>query len=145
MKRAILLAAAVALLGAVIPAPTPGQQPKVQKIMTDKLKHSQTLLAGIATADYQKITFSAEELIQLTKKEEWHVIKTPKYELYSNEFHRAAESVIQKAKAKNIDGVTLAYFEMTMSCVRCHQYVREVRDARAPGKMPRETVVLPTP
>ena len=34
-----------------------------------------------------------------------------------------------KAKAKNIEGVTLAYFEMTMSCVRCHTYVREIRDA----------------
>jgi cytochrome c556 len=103
---------------------------KVGKIMQEKLKHSQKLLEGIAIADYDKVSRSAEELILLSKTEEWHVIKTPKYEMHSNEFRRAAELVIQKAKAKNLDGVTLAYFELTMSCVRCHQYVREVRDAR---------------
>jgi hypothetical protein len=61
------------------------------------------------------------------------VYKTPKYELQSNEFRRAAENVVAKAKLRNIDGVTLAYFELTMSCVRCHGYVREIRDARLPG------------
>jgi len=106
---------------------------KVSKIMQEKLKNSQKVLEGIALGDYDKITRSAEELIQLTKLEEWHVIKTPRYEMHSNEFCRAAELVIQKAKAKNLDGVTLAYFELTMSCVRCHQYVREVKDAGLPS------------
>jgi len=111
---------------------------KVAKIMQEKLKNAQKILEGIALADYGKITHSAEELIQLTKTEEWYVLKTPRYEMHSNEFARTAEVIIQKAKNKNLDGVTLAYFEMTMSCVRCHQYVREIRDARAPG---RETFV----
>jgi len=132
MKRVILLLFGLALIGLCAPATTPAQQPKIFKIMTEKLKASQDLLAGIATEDFNKITRSAEELIQLTKKEEWHVLKTPKYEMHSNEFRRTAEVIIAKAKAKNLDGVTLAYFEMTMSCVRCHKYVREVRDARVP-------------
>jgi cytochrome c556 len=104
---------------------------KTAKIMQEKLKTSQKLLEGIALADYDKITRSAEELIQLSKTAEWHVYQTPKYEMYSNEFRRAAENVIDKSKAKNIDGVTLSYFELTMSCVRCHTYVREVRDTTA--------------
>jgi len=106
---------------------------KVSKIMQEKLKNSQKILEAIALADYDKIGRSAAELIQLTKMEEWYVIKTPRYETHSNEFVRATELVIQKAKAKNLDGVTLAYFELTMSCVRCHQYVREVRDASLPS------------
>jgi cytochrome c556 len=110
------------------------QQGKVKKIMEDKLKNSQKILEGIALNDYDKISRSAAELIQLTKTEEWHVVKTPRYEMHSNEFQRTAELIIQKAKNKNIDGVTLAYFEMTMSCVRCHQYVREVRDASLPDR-----------
>ena len=28
------------------------------------------------------------------------------------------------------DGVALAYVEMTLSCVKCHQHTRELRDAR---------------
>jgi hypothetical protein len=102
-------------------------------LMKEKLKASQKLLEGIALADFSKINANAEELIQLTKTEEWMVYKTPKYEMHSNEFRRAAENVVAKAKLRNIDGVTLAYFELTMSCVRCHSYVREIRDARLPG------------
>ena len=52
--------------------------------------------------------------------------------MHSNEFRRAAETIVQKAKDKNLDGVALAYLDMTMTCIRCHRYVREVRDARLP-------------
>ncbi len=130
MRRFFPLVLGLLLLGLCAPAATPAPQPKVNKIMMEKLKSSQALLAGIATSDFNRISSNADELIQLTKREEWQVIKTPRYVMYSNEFRRTAENIIQKAKAKNIDGVTLAYFEMTMSCVRCHQYVREVREAR---------------
>ncbi len=133
MKHFILAMAFLTLLSGDAlqgQAPQPGG---VKRLMADKLKYAKTLLEGIALADYDRITRSAEELIQLSKTAEWMVVRTPKYELHSNEFRRAAESIIQKAKAKNIDGVTLGYFELTMSCVRCHSYVREVRDARLPA------------
>jgi hypothetical protein len=134
MKK-FLLFGAVCLLALIGQAPAPSQTPgkKVEKLMTAKLKHSQTLLEGIAIGDFKKITASAEELIQLTKTEEWLMHKTPRYEMHSNEFQRAAEMLIRKAKDKNMDGTTLAFFEMTMSCVRCHQHVREIRDARGPN------------
>ena len=102
------------------------------KLMIEKLQNSQKLLEGIAMADFKKITRSAEELLTLTKTEEWFMRKTARYELHSNEFRRALETLTQKAKEKNLDGTTLAFFEMTMSCVRCHQYVREIRESRAP-------------
>lgn len=106
---------------------------KTGQIMKAKLKHSQLLLEGIALADYIKIARNAEDLYELSKAEEWYQIKTAKYEMFTNEFQRTTENIIAKAKAKNIDGVTLAYFEMTMSCVRCHSYMREIRDARLPA------------
>jgi len=106
--------------------------PGVARLMKDKLKHAQVLMEGMALADYGKIRRSADELIQLSKTEDWMVLKTPRYEVYSNEFRRSVETIYQKAKDQNIDGVALAYVDMTLSCVRCHQYVREVRQARAP-------------
>ena len=30
-----------------------------------------------------------------------------------------------KAKAKNLDGATLAYVRLTMNCIECHKYVRD--------------------
>jgi hypothetical protein len=108
------------------------QSNNLGKIMMEKLNNSKMLLEGIALGDFGKISRSADNLIQLSKTAEWFVYKTPRYEVHSNEFRRAAENILQKARDKNLDGVTLAYFELTMGCVRCHQYVREVRDARAP-------------
>ena len=122
--------------GGQAPAPSQTSGKKVEKLMALKLLNSQKLLEGIAIGDFKKITASAEELIVLTKTEEWLMHKTPRYEMHSNEFQRAAETLIRKAKDKNMDGTTLAFFEMTMSCVRCHQYVREIRDARLPNLPP---------
>jgi len=104
-------------------------------LMQKKLKNAQLVLEGVAIADFGKITRGAETLIQISKTAEWRVIGSPRYDMHSNEFRRAAENLIQKAKDKNIDGAAFAYVELTMSCVRCHQYVRDTRDARLPGRM----------
>jgi len=135
MKKILTLVAALLLLmlGGQAPAPTHAQGKQTSKLMVAKLKSSQILLEGIAIGDFKKITRSAEELIELTTTEEWLMHKAPRYEMHSNEFRRAAETLIRKAKDKNIDGTTLAFFEMTVSCVRCHQHVREIRDARLPN------------
>lgn len=135
MKKVLLVALTLGMLAG--PGLSPGEannQKQLNRIMVDKLKNSQKLLEGIALADFNKIASSAEELIQLSRTAEWLVLKTPRYEVHSNEFRRAAEVIIQKARAKNIDGTALAYLELTMSCVRCHQYVREVREARGPAR-----------
>ena len=108
----------------------------VAELMQRKLKHSQAILEAIALNKFDKIVDNAEELISLTNQAEWQVIKSTRYELHSNEFRRAAEMLIQKAKEKNIDGATLNYLDLTMTCVRCHQYVREVRDARLSSPPP---------
>jgi len=108
-------------------------QVRQQQLMIEKLQHAQKLLEGIALAKYDKIERHAEELIRISKTAEWLAHKAPRYEKFSNDFQRSAEEIIKKAKAKNMDGVTLAYFDLTNSCVRCHQHIREVRDARLPG------------
>ena len=132
MRRFIVGATAIAFMAALIPAGR-GQQKGLSPLMVDKLRHSQSLLHGIAVSDFNKITNSAEELINLSKREEWLAHKTPRYEVHSNDFVRAAETVIAKSKAKNLDGVVLAYMDLTMSCVRCHQYLREMRETRGPS------------
>lgn len=109
------------------------QQRELSRLMADKLRNSQAVLEGLATANFKKISAGADELLQISRTAEWMVLKTPRYELHSNEFRRAAETLAQKARSKNLDGAALAYFDLTMSCLRCHQYVREVRDASLPN------------
>jgi hypothetical protein len=103
------------------------------QLMIDKLQNAQKLLEGIALGKFDRIEKHANELVRISKTAEWlNAHKAPRYELFSSEFQRSAEEIAKKAKEKNMDGVTLAYFDLTKSCVRCHQHIRDVRDARLP-------------
>lgn len=127
----ILVASAIALPTVCGHADEPKpDRKKVDELMQAKLKASQKVLEGIATDNPELIAKGAETLMRISKEAEWKILKTPKYEIFSNDFRRNAESLIQNAKDKNLDGATLAYVDLTMSCVKCHKHVREVRMTR---------------
>jgi hypothetical protein len=109
------------------------QADKVAELMKKKLIYSQKVLEGIALNDPDIIIKNAQELILISQKAEWLVLQTPEYKLHSNDFRRTAETMVTQAKAKNMDAAALAYVEMTLTCVKCHKHVREVRMARLEG------------
>lgn len=96
-------------------------------LMRRKLDNAQKILEGIALSDFDQIAKHADELIAVSKQAEWAVLQTAQYEAYSNDLRRNAEVMIQRSKEKNLDGVVLAYLDLTMTCVKCHQHVREAR------------------
>ena len=106
------------------------QPDAVKALMRRKLENSQKVLEGVALNDFEKITKHADDLIAISKATDWKVFKSAQYELYSNEFRRNAETLGQQAKAKSGDGVALAYVELTLTCVKCHKHVREIRMTR---------------
>jgi hypothetical protein len=127
-------AALFALLG-FLPALSGHDDTKeLRDLMQRELKASQRVLEGIALNNFEQIARNGEELILISKDAEWKVLKTPMYELHSNEFRRNAEGLIRAAKDRNLDGATLAYVDMTLNCVKCHRYVREVRMTRRQGE-----------
>lgn len=126
MRR--LLYAALILPLVVVPSSSQERKKKREPdpLMTAKLKESQTMLEGLTLNDLAKVQASAEKLLEISKTAQMRkALNTPAYENNANHFQRAAELAIEKAKAKSIDGATLAYVEMTVTCVRCHQYARE--------------------
>ncbi len=100
---------------------------QVGDIMKAKLRHSQALLKGIALEDYESIIKDSQALSLLSQEASWNVIQTEDYLTHSIDFRRAADSMNKAAKEKNLDAVTLAYFQMTLRCVDCHRHVRSVR------------------
>jgi len=112
----------------------PKKNADVKELMKQKLQNSQKVLEAIATNDFDGLEKHAGELILISKEAEWKVVKTPRYENYSNDFRRNAESLIQSAKEKNIDAAALAYVDLTLNCVKCHKHVREVRMTRIEHK-----------
>ena len=113
-----------------------GEQEDVSKLRRKKLEAAQKVLEGIALNDFDKIAQQGEELILISKAAEWRVLKSPQYEVHSNTFRRVAEDLIEKAQATNLDGATLAYVDLTMTCVKCHKHVREVRKTGLDGLRP---------
>jgi len=102
-------------------------------IMRQKLTAAQKVLEGLAQRDFDMIEKNASELTRLSRRAEWGVFKTPEYILRSDEFRRNAEGLVKASKEKNLDAATLAYVQLTMDCVKCHNHVRDLRMAGAPG------------
>ncbi len=132
MKRASYVLTLLFLLAALPLMRGHGAEPKKTSIMQKKLQHAQKVLEGLALKDFKKISKSADELLFLSKEQEWKVLSTAGYELYSNEFRRNAQALIKNAKEENLDACALSYVEMTLTCVNCHKHVREVRKSELP-------------
>jgi hypothetical protein len=130
MKRLVALALVLALAGGMTSLSGQAKEATKESLMKRKLRHSQKVLEGVALGDFKMIAAHAEELIDISKEAEWKAIRSPRYEVFSNDFRRTADTLIKKAREKNLDGAALSYVELTLTCVRCHKYVREVRMAR---------------
>jgi hypothetical protein len=107
-----------------------GDEPqKVSDLMKKKLTNAQKVLEGVVTGDFDKIAKHADELMVISKAVEWKVVRSPQYEMHTNQFRRAVDDLSERAKEKNLDGAALSYVDMTLSCVKCHKYVRETKTA----------------
>ena len=133
---AVAAVAALVLPFAAFPSANRAQEPnKVSEFMRAKLVHSQKVLEGLAMENFDQITKNAQDLSLLSQAATWQVLQTPEYRDRSTEFRRSADALAEAAKKKNLEGAALAYVDMTMKCVNCHKYVRQVRMARAPAPL----------
>jgi cytochrome c556 len=126
----IVLAAAALLLGALSVCPSRGQeqkpseQEKASVWMKKKLEFSQNILAGLTESDFDKVRANAEAMRFLGYLEKWARADRPDYKKQVVFFDFANQELIRQAKEKNLDGATLAYNQLTVSCVQCHKIVR---------------------
>ena len=100
---------------------------KTAALMKKKLAASQKVLEGLALNDFAQIKENADALHDISREASFKALKTPRYELYADEFQQTAEKLSKAAKDKNLDAAALAYVDLTLNCVKCHQHVREVR------------------
>jgi hypothetical protein len=90
-----------------------------------KLDYSQKILAGIATADFDQIVRSAEAMEGLTTIEGFVRGRVPGYATQLEIFKDANAELIKQGKRGNVEGTTLAFTQMTLSCVNCHKKLRD--------------------
>jgi cytochrome c556 len=95
-----------------------------QRFMLAKMKSAKAIVEGLALENFDTLQESAQNLILISNESAWNVFQSEEYLKMSTEFRGSADRLRKAAEEKNVDAATLAYFEMTMSCVRCHKYVR---------------------
>jgi cytochrome c556 len=125
MARTILLAIAVTLSAGVAMGDEP-QKPDAPSVwMQRKLNYSREILAGIASADFDKIAANAGAMNGLAKVEGFVRSRTPGYRTQLQLFQAANEEIIRQANRDDVEGVRLAFHQLVNSCVKCHEQLRE--------------------
>lgn len=96
-------------------------------LMKSKLDDSKNILEGLTREDFPAIEKGAKALRGLTVLEQWFRADTPRYKAQLNSFRYANDALIQAAEEKNLDAASIAYTQLTISCVNCHKQVRAVQ------------------
>ena len=113
------------------PAPAVEPQRPFNIWMDVKLKESQEIFRALAKADFVTIQESVDELQLLNTIEGWVRTRNPEYTTQLRAFEFAIAEVRRQAVRENVEGVTLAFHQLTLSCVNCHKQLRDARNSPA--------------
>jgi cytochrome c556 len=103
---------------------------KASAWMKQKLELSQNILAGLTQGDFEAVELNAQRMNIVNYLEKWMAADKPQYADYKRQlsyFELANREILRQAKAKNIEGAMLAYNQLSISCVQCHQVVRDTK------------------
>jgi cytochrome c556 len=97
--------------------------------MKKKLEFSQNVLAALTKSDFDDISENAQKMRDLNRFESFVRRRTPAYRTQLRFFQHANAELVRASEAKNIEAATLAFNQLTNSCVNCH---KQLRDANEP-------------
>lgn len=110
--------------------PAAAEEPHQPSIwMKKKLEYSEQILAGLASENFEQIVESAKAMNAMSQIENWVHASRPNYRAQLAMFRDANERLIARANDSDLDGATLAYVQLTLSCVNCHKLVRDAKKA----------------
>jgi hypothetical protein len=105
-------------------AATPPSKSTLQEFMASKRFHMGELFDGVLNKNFEQAAEKAKVLMMLSKASTWHQIDSEDYKRHSNLFQESLRFFIEKAEAKSVEGVSLGYVRLAMSCMHCHHEVR---------------------
>lgn len=94
-----------------------------KQFMRGKLLSSQKIVEGLSLKDYNLVREGADGVTALVMGQHWFVIDTPEYREYSRDMETSAKRLKKAADDKNIEAAALRYFDLTLNCIDCHQYL----------------------
>lgn len=102
------------------------EEGSIAVFMQQKLDNSSNILRGLMTEDFPLIIDSADRLLDMSKAERWRASNDMMYLQHSQQFRNVVDELKQKAQKKSVDGASLAWVNVTMSCIQCHNWVRNI-------------------
>ena len=129
-NRAIVVLATVLLMIVSTTERAATQTPATGRLMRQKLTHAQRLLEAITTSNYVMLERETAALVAIPQSPAWMVLNSPEYRRYSEAFRRATQALLDASKSRDLDKAVGIYQDVTMSCYRCHQYIKNMRLAR---------------
>lgn len=91
-----------------------------------KLQASTSILEGLCTEDMRLVRTGCDQLLKMSLEERWRVSGDSAYRRYSREFQDAVTELQQEAADEDLHGTCLAWVNVTMKCLKCHEWVRTV-------------------
>jgi len=107
----------------VKPAPQPTEK-EVSRWMQSKAGLSQQVLQGLTEENFDKISRAAVLMNVLSYFEGRERSEDPDYKRYLSQFNSANRELVRMSNSKNLEGATLAFNQLTVSCVSCHRTLR---------------------
>ena len=126
MKRFVIALAAIGclLLNASGAAADEKQEQEPSFWMKQKLIYSQNILHGLVAEDYDEIHQNAMAMKGLNQVEYFVRRKPEGYRTQLRIFQYAVDELAKNASDDDLEGATLAFTQMTISCVNCHKQLR---------------------
>jgi len=110
------------------PSGSPGKNDEAQhilsKFMRQKLEASSQILEGLCTEDMELVSEGSAVLLKMSNEERWRVSNDIMYRRYSQEFATAVEELQKESGDQDMDRTSLAWVNVTMKCLKCHEWVR---------------------
>lgn len=93
--------------------------------MKKKLDYSQNILAGVTSEDFDMIADNARAMKGLGKFEAFVRGRNPAYTRQLQIFNEVNDEIIRQADNDNVEGVALAFTQLTINCINCHKALRQ--------------------
>ena len=107
-------------------ADKPKESTSNQLLMRDKLVQMNRILEGITLNKFDQVKDGSKTLGMISRATSWHIADaTPRYERLSKNFQEQAADLERHAKERNADAATLDLVRLNVTCMQCHQHMRE--------------------
>src|SRR4051794_27224564 len=107
----------VLLIAAMITPRALATDSALKEEMRFKLFYAQAILEGITTENFPLIATNTFKMKNFSRRSVWDVRQGPEYRRLTVDFQRNLDSLTRAATQKNVDSATVAYFQLTTSCV----------------------------